>query len=52
VIGLARTRSGIVVPQETRTSNPERPRIPDVCDGMGVRYVDLVGFIRDQGWTF
>ncbi|MGI9000537.1 MAG: DUF4411 family protein [Pseudonocardia sp.] len=52
VIGLARARSGIVVTQETRTNNLEKPRIPDVCEAMGVRCVDLVGFIRDQGWTF
>ena len=52
VIGLALARSGIVVTQETRTNNLEKPRIPDVCEAMGVRCVDLVGFIRDQGWTF
>lgn len=52
VIGLACARSGIVVTQETRTNNMEKPRIPDVCGAMGVRCVDLVGFIRDQGWTF
>lgn len=52
VIGLAHARRGIVVTQESRRGNLERPRIPDVCDAMGVRCVDLVGFIRDQGWTF
>lgn len=52
VIGLARARSSIVVTQETRTNNLEKPRIPDVCGAMGVRCVDLVGFIRDQGWSF
>jgi len=51
-IGLARARSSIVVTQETRTNNLEKPRIPDVCGAMGVRCVDLVGFIRDQGWSF
>ncbi|MDN5855432.1 MAG: DUF4411 family protein [Actinomycetia bacterium] len=52
VIGLARARGGIVVTQEAGTNNLERPRIPDVCGAMGVRCVDLVGFIRDQGWSF
>lgn len=52
VIGLALTRGGIVVTQETRTNNMEKPRIPDVCGAMKVRCIDLVGFIRDQGWTF
>lgn len=29
-----------------------RPRIPEVCGVLGVRCVNLIGFIRDQGWTF
>jgi hypothetical protein len=53
VIGLARARSGVVVTEETRTSNPtSNPRIPDVCNALGVRCVNLVGFIREQGWRF
>lgn len=46
MIGLARARSGIVVTQETRTNNLEKPRIPDVCEAMGVRCVDLARRIR------
>lgn len=52
VIGLAWARDGIVVTEETPTNNIDRPRIPDVCGAMGVRCVNLVRFIRDQGWTF
>ncbi|MEO7196734.1 MAG: DUF4411 family protein [Pseudonocardiaceae bacterium] len=52
VIGLARAHGGIVVTEETPTGNLERPRIPDVCSALGVRCVNLIGFVRDQGWTF
>jgi Domain of unknown function (DUF4411) len=52
VIGLARARNGIVVTEETPTNNLERPRIPDVCDALGVECLNLVGFIEHVGWTF
>lgn len=52
VIGLARARGGLVVTEETLSNNLERPRIPDVCSAIGVRCVNLVGFIKNQGWTF
>lgn len=52
VIGLARAHGGIVVTEETPTGNLERPRIPDVCGAIGVRCINLIGFIRNQGWTF
>ena len=49
---LARAHGSIVVTEETPTSTLERPRIPDVCSALGVRCINLIGFIRDQGWTF
>lgn len=52
VIGLARAHGGIVVTEETLSNNLERPRIPDVCVAVGIRWVNLVGFVREQGWTF
>ena len=52
VVGLAIARNGIVVTQETRSNNIEKPRIPDVCQELGVRCIPLVEVIRDQGWTF
>jgi hypothetical protein len=52
VVGLAIARNGIVVTQETLSKNIEKPRIPDVCQAMGVRCIPLVEVIRDQGWTF
>jgi hypothetical protein len=52
VIGLALARRSIVVTEEALSGNLSRPRIPDVCDALGVRWLNLVGFVREQGWTF
>ena len=51
VIGLARMRKATVVTQE-RGGNRARPRIPLVCDYFDVPCIDIVGFIRQRGWTF
>lgn len=53
VIGLAMTfTGGVVVTEEIQTGNLTKPRIPDVCNALGVRWVNLVGFITEQGWQF
>ena len=52
VIGLARARGGTVVTEETLSGNLERPRIPDVCDAVGVPWLNLIGFVSAQGWSF
>lgn len=52
VIGLARARNGVVVTEELLTGNIGRPRIPDVCDAIGVPWLNLVRFVQEQGWTF
>lgn len=51
VIGLALARGGTVVTQET-PRNLEKPRIPDVCDAMGILWRTLPQFVNDQGWKF
>lgn len=52
VIGLAIVRGGTVVTEETPRGRIEKPRIPDVCQALGVPWLTLVGFVRQQGWTF
>jgi hypothetical protein len=52
VIGLARARVGVVVTEETLSGNLAKPRIPDVCDAMGVQRFNLIEFVQQQGWTF
>lgn len=52
VIALARIRGCTVVTQETPTGNPVRPKIPDVCGALGIRCVNVLRFLREQGWVF
>jgi hypothetical protein len=34
------------------SNNLNKPRIPDVCQAQGVPWLDLVGFVQCQGWSF
>jgi len=52
VIALARARDGVVVTEETLSRNLSKPKIPDVCDAMGVRRLNLLGFVQEQSWVF
>lgn len=52
VIGLARARGATVVTEETLSGNLGKPRIPDVCNDIGVPWSNLIGFVQAQGWTF
>jgi len=52
VIALAHVHNGIVVTEETLSRNLAKPKIPDVCDSMGVRWLNLMGFVQEQGWVF
>lgn len=52
VIGLAHTRGGVVVTEEHRTGKPNKPRMPDACELLDVRCINLVQFVTEQGWTF
>lgn len=52
VIALARVHDGAVVTEETLSRNLTKPKIPDVCDSMGVRSLNLMGFVQEQGWVF
>ena len=50
VIALAMTFEGAVVTQEL-PRNIDKPRIPDVCDALGIRWQSLPEFVDEQGWT-
>ena len=52
VIALARARDGVVVTEETLSRNLTKPKIPDVCDAMGIRRLTLLQFVQEQGWIF
>lgn len=51
VIGLAIAHGGAVVTQENRKGSLDKPKIPDVCDAMGVRWLTLPEFVDEQDWT-
>jgi hypothetical protein len=52
VIALAKARGLAVVTGEKATGNPNRPKIPDVCESLNVRCLSLTTLIRENGWTF
>lgn len=52
VIGLAVARGATVVTEERASGKLEKPKIPDVCAAMSVPCLNLVGFVRQQGWRF
>jgi hypothetical protein len=51
VIAVARLRGATVVTGE-RGGKPARPRIPFVCDQMGIPHTNFVGMVRIEGWRF
>ena len=51
VIALARLRQLTVVTQE-QNGNTNRPRIPFVCDHYGLECMDILQFMRAEGWRF
>lgn len=55
VIALAMTYlkgEGVVVTEETLTGNINKPRIPDVCNAIDIPWLSLIGFVKEQGWSF
>jgi hypothetical protein len=52
VIALAKVTASTVVTNEVALGSLERPRIPDVCDALGIRCINVLGLIRAEGWTF
>jgi uncharacterized protein DUF4411 len=52
VIALAQVEHGTVVTNEVHLGSIDRPRIPDVCDALGVPCINVLGLIRREGWRF
>ena len=50
VIALAVVEGCTVMASERR--NPQNPRIPDVCDALGIRYLRFVEMLREEGKSF
>ena len=52
VIALAKVENCSVVTAERHSGTATRPRIPNVCEYYGIRCVNILQFIREQGWRF
>lgn len=52
VIALAMVNDCTVVTGEQRRGTADRPRIPHVCDDLGIRCISLLGLIREEKWVF
>lgn len=52
VIALALARNLSVVTAENLSNSAERPKIPDVCVAMGIRWLSMVELFREQEWRF
>jgi hypothetical protein len=50
VIALARIAGCTVVTYETPSNSSSRPRIPDVCSAMNIRWINVLQMLREQGW--
>jgi hypothetical protein len=52
VIATAIEMKADVVTGEVRTGNLTKPRIPDVCDARGIRWINFLQMIRELKLTF
>lgn len=51
VIALAQLHGGKVVTEESRGSE-KRPKIPDVCDALGIECLRIADLIEELNWSF
>lgn len=51
VIAVARARNLTVITGETASGRIDVPRIPDVCNDLGIRCVRVLDFFREQKWV-
>jgi len=52
VIALAQKYGAVVITEEHSSTNPQKPRIPDICRVMNILSINLLGLIREKGWIF
>lgn len=51
VIATAQVR-GLTVVTEEQGGSANKPKIPSVCTALDVRCIDVLTFLREQGWSF
>jgi hypothetical protein len=54
VIALAKLNSSTVITNEglSTNQNPQKPKIPDVCVSLSIRYIDTLKFIKEERLVF
>lgn len=52
VIAVAQIYKCAVLTGERPARSPKRPNIPDVCEALGIRWVNMLQLFRDQRWVF
>lgn len=54
VIALAKINASTVITNEGLSTkpNPQKPKIPDVCVSLGIRYIDTLKFIIEERLVF
>lgn len=52
VIALALVHGLTVVTAENLSTSLERPKIPDVCNALDIRWINMLKLFREQGWSF
>jgi hypothetical protein len=52
VVATAHETGTILVTQERPTGTLTRPKIPEACGHLGVRWMNLLGVIQAEGWVF
>jgi hypothetical protein len=51
VIAVARANKLTVITGENPTGVIAKPKIPDVCEDLGVRWIRILEFFREQKWV-
>ncbi len=52
VIALALVKRLSVVTEENLSDSIGKPRIPNVCEALGIRWLNMVELFREQEWYF
>lgn len=52
VIALSQEKECILVTEETKSNSIVAPKIPNICEAIGVKYTNFVGFVRNMSISF
>ena len=52
VIATAQIHTAIVVTGERPSGKLSKPKIPDVCQALGMRCIRILGLIQAEKWSF